>query len=548
MWDTLQQQSFLIGAALVLIYQAAKFSQLDVTDPVTSRYIALLPGASVRDFAGPYAYHVALTAFLAVSLAAYFVFCHISPDILAGAGKLFGNPDAAKLMQGVPYPLYVAALFMGLTQPIIPLLSQFADAQRNFFHDRIEVPKRVIDVSESLVAAIEARAGSNKKLLTTELRHLVSAEFIASLRNQGDVAFYRQQIETLGVDDEAALSRVIRESSPRDLRGIIKRLVLGALIAVMRQSGPQALIRVAKALGAPDPQQHQRNIKFLVASVISSGVLFSLGLLLIAHILWLLNGPVTDLFGRTPANSLWPVDLPNVGGELLTIVPPIFICLLIAVSLLVPRDVGSAGHAPPAPNSSLVTDFVEFFRASASVLGLCILVSILIKVGQLFYEYNTFLLPSEARSPSRLVLPVVQSFIPVSLSLFTTWYLVSCARAQHRGPSFAGTLLVVAGSTALIAWLYSLTFVATFLQQYPQYAPAREYVLFGVAANVLVSVCAFASVTLFFKSRHHLPEAEQNRGRRVRGSGREGSDGTQDTLRQIYNGVRSRIAERRAHT
>ena len=68
MLDTLQQQSFLVGAALVAIYQATKFSQLNVGDPVTSRYIALLPGAKVRDFAGPYAYHITLAMFLGVSL------------------------------------------------------------------------------------------------------------------------------------------------------------------------------------------------------------------------------------------------------------------------------------------------------------------------------------------------------------------------------------------------------------------------------------------------------------------------------------------------
>jgi hypothetical protein len=115
-------------------------------------------------------------------------------------------------------------------------------------------------------------------------------------------------------------------------------------------------------------------------------------------------------------------------------------------------------------------------------------------------------LPSEARSPSLLVLPVIQSFIPVTLSLFTAWYLVCAAREQRKGPSFAGTLLVIAASTALISGLYSLTFVAAFLQQHPEYAPAWDYVLFGVAANVLVSICAFASVALFFTARHRRPE------------------------------------------
>lgn len=544
MWDTLQQQSFLVGAALVLIYQAAKFSQLNLADPITNRYIALLPGTSVRDFAGPYAYHIALTAFLLVTLLAYFLFCSISPDILAGAGRLFGNPNTAKLMEGVPYPLYIAALFMGLTQPIIPMLSKFADAQRDFFHGRIAVPTRVIDVSESLVNAIETRAGTSKKRLAVEVRHLAGGEFVAILQNHGDVAFYRQHLETLGVGDESALNKVLRESSPKDLRGLIRRLVLGALIAVMRRSGPGDLIRVAKALRAPDTQRPKTKVRFLVASIISSGVLFSVGLLIIAHVLWLLNQPVADLFGRNESNNLWPQNLPNVGMELLTIVPPIFICLLIAVSALVPREPVSSRQAV---QPSLVADFVDFFHASAAVLGICIVVSMLIKVGQLFYEYNTFLLPTEARSPSKLVLPVIQSFIPVIVCLFTTWYLASHAREGGRKLSFAGILLAIAGSTGLIAWLYSVTFVAAFVQEHPAYAPASEYVLFGVAANVLVSLCAFASVTLFFQARHRLPAVDK-KARKVRTALMDKQVRSRRALRQLYDGVRVRVrTAREAH-
>ena len=45
----------------------------------------------------------------------------ISPNVLIGAVKLLSNNGGAeKVAQGVPLPLYIAALFMGLTQPIIP--------------------------------------------------------------------------------------------------------------------------------------------------------------------------------------------------------------------------------------------------------------------------------------------------------------------------------------------------------------------------------------------------------------------------------------------
>src|ERR1700738_3568050 len=91
MWTTLQDQSFLLGAALVILVHATKFGELNLGNPVTGRYIALLPGAKVRDFVGPYAYHIALFAFLAVSLVSYYLCCQISPNILKGATKVFGR-------------------------------------------------------------------------------------------------------------------------------------------------------------------------------------------------------------------------------------------------------------------------------------------------------------------------------------------------------------------------------------------------------------------------------------------------------------------------
>ena len=77
--------------------------------------------------------------------------------------------------------------------------------------------------------------------------------------------------------------------------------------------------------------------------------------------------------------------------------------------------------------SCSIDDLVGFFRSGSSIFVACIVVSLLIKVSQLFYEYGTMLLPREALSSSRLLLPVIQSFIPVAVCLFTTWYL-ACSR------------------------------------------------------------------------------------------------------------------------
>jgi hypothetical protein len=500
MLGTVEQQAFLIGAALVLVFQAAKFSQFNAADPNTSRYIALLPGTKVRDFAGPYGYYIGLAAFLGASFVLYALGCHVSPDIIKGIGRFLESDEAVAKIQMVPYPLYVAFMFMGLTQPFIPGFAQIGDAQRKFFHDRIKVPTRVIHISESLINAIESRSAS-KRRLAAELKKLASGEFVANLQNEGDIALYRQQLEQLRIEDEGALRRMVRDSSVNELRKVLETLVLTALVSVMRRSGPKSLIRVAESLGAPRSPTQPDHLWLLIRSLISSTVVFGFGLLVIAVMLSSLNEPVLNFFKIAPDQGLWPNSLRNVGKELWAIVPPIFLCLMLAVSSLVPSEPVPSRRATDTAKPSTFTDLVEFAQSSAAVLGICMVLSVLIKIGQLFYEYGTFNLPPEARSVSVLILPLAQSFIPIAVCLFSTWYLASCTTCERRGLSFKGTLLTIAVATTVIAWIYGLVFVAEYLQARPAIGHARDYVLFIVLVNVLVSLCAFASTALFFKYR-----------------------------------------------
>jgi hypothetical protein len=520
MWTILVDQSFLLGAALVTLVHATKFGELNLGNPITGRYLALLPGAKVRDFVGPYAYHLSLLAFLCVSLISYYLCCQISPNILNGATKLFGI-DADKTFQDVPYPLYVAALFIGLTQPIVPLFSRFGEVQRNFFHDQIEVPGRLIKLAERLTSAIEARAGGDKRKLAKEARYLVSGEVLATVQTYGDVVFYKLQLERLGFADPDALDKTIRDSSRRELRGLIEGLVFCALVTVMRQSGTKAVSKVADAIGIPSAVPGLNNLGYLLTGIAASGLVFSLCILTMAHIFALLSGPVASLFSKPLDQSLWPNGLRFVGDELWMIVPPIFVCLIIAVTFLVPREPAQPRAATPSRSCS-TADLIGFFRSGISIFVACIVVSLLIKFSQLFYEYGTLYLPSEALSSTRLLLPVIQSFIPVAVCLFTTWYLASVGEDTARHSlSFIGTVLAIAGTVGFLAVLYDLTFLSEYLRVRPQDAPGWEHLLFSVVANVMISVGAFLSLVLFFRSHNILQQsgvALHRRGSRIVGT------------------------------
>ena len=503
MWTTLQDQSFLLGATLVILVHATKFGELNLGNPVTGRYIALLPGAKVRDFVGPYAYHIALFAFLAVSLVSYYLCCQISPNILKGATKVFGNVDADNTFHDVPYPLYVATLFIGLTQPIVPLFSRFGEVQRNFFHDQIEVPGRLIKLAERLTSIIEARAGGNKRHLAREVRRLINGEVFATVQTYGDVVFYKLQLERLGFAEQGASEKTISESSLRELRSLIERVVFCTLVAAMRQCGTKGVSKVADAIGIPSAVPGLNNLRYLLSGIAASGMVFSLCILTIAHIFVLLAAPVAHLFTKPLDQSLWPTSLGYVGDELWTMVPPVFVCLIISVTFLVPREAQSSARSNP----SLIADLVGFFRSGISIFIACIGVSLLIKFAQLFYEYGSFHLPNEALSSMRLVLPVIQSFIPVAVCLFTTWYIASRSDSTpRRHPSFVGTLLAIAGTVGFLAVLYDLTFLSEYLRVRPQDGPGWEHLLFSVVANVVISVSAFVSLVLFFRGRSILQD------------------------------------------
>jgi hypothetical protein len=540
MWEILSEYAFLVGAGLLIGYQAMKFGEVNAADPTTSRYIGMLPSPKVRDFAGPHAYLASLGACLAASFIAYFLVCQVPPDILKGALKL-ANIEPPEGLQSTLFPIYLAILLIGLAQTRIPILSQFETLQRNFFHNRIEVPRRVIELSGVLTRAIELRTGADKRRLSNEVKNLANGDFLTGLQSYGDGIYYKLQLDNLKLGDEDDIERRVSESSIRELRELIERLVLCALVAVMRRSGPTSLPKVAEALDVRVPPLRTNDYGRFVASVLASSLFFFVALVALANIFWWLCGPIAALLS---SSSMWPNDFSAAALELGLITLPVFVSVSLAVFLLVPRGQSETADVG-AEASSLGADFVKFVHSSSSVLVMCVGITVLIYIGQLFYEYGTAPVPLAARSPSKLILVAFQGLIPVAVSLFTTWYLVTTgARPTRRGLSFAATMAAIAGTTGFIAFTHDFNFVQGYVAVHPDAAPGWEHVLFAVAANVLVSVCAFASTVLFFATCDKLPAAIEPRQQRVEERAQEISENPPPQPRRPSRNVYRRAQER----
>ena len=79
--------------------------------------------------------------------------------------------------------------------------------------------------------------------------------------------------------------------------------------------------------------------------------------------------------------------------------------------------------------------------------------------------------------------------------------MASARKDQSRGPSFLLAILLIAGATGFLAFLSDLAFLDQYLNAHPESRPGSEHYVFSVIANVLVSVCAFLSVAVFFKTQ-----------------------------------------------
>jgi hypothetical protein len=285
----------------------------------------------------------------------------------------------------------------------------------------------------------------------------------------------------------------------------------------MRGSGAGSLSKVSELLGATHSVVPPGRFRAFLTSVLASGLIFFLGLLVVAYILVWLAGPVSELFHKDhPDQSFWPTaiyaagDESSVGDELLRIAFPMAICLVVATWLM-PRRRLEDRSGDQGTNRSLATDFLIFFQSGASVFFLCVVLAVAIKTGQLFTEYSGSSVSKESRSLSTwLILAVIQSFVAVAVCFFTTWYLASSRRKAARPTlSLTGNLLAIAGVIGIIAFLYDYMALEEYLRSHPKFGTLSkhwEHVLFSVVANVLVSLCAFGSIAVFDKARQTLKQ------------------------------------------
>ena len=244
--DPFHSTEFWTGAALLGAYQFAKFNELRSPDPDFAARSALIPNPRAIDFAGRLTYSATLVAFLAATFLIYFVLCKISPTILSGWAQVSGaSPDEklTKFVNTVNYPLYIAAVYMGVAQQGIPLLSNIGNVQRNLFHAWMGIPTKVMRASSFFANQIFARSPDAERL-AKEVEVLRSDAWVERIDAYADAELYATHLARLKLDDEPELHKATR----RELKILTRQLVDVASLATVRESGVASLSRLADDL------------------------------------------------------------------------------------------------------------------------------------------------------------------------------------------------------------------------------------------------------------------------------------------------------------
>jgi hypothetical protein len=504
MSDLLLSTEFWFGATVLGAYQFAKFSELSSPDPDFAARSALIPNLRAIDFAGRLTYLATLAAFLAATFVIYFILCKISPTILLGWAQVSGaspSEDLETFVGSVNYPLYIAAAYIGFTQPGIPLLSNIGNVQRNLFHAWMGVPSRVMSASSFFANQMFTRSQDTKQL-ARELQVLISDAWVERIDAYADSEFYRAHLARLKLDDEAELLKGTR----RELKILTRQLVDVASLATVRESGVASLARLAGDLRVsmiPNPGWPK--------AFLAGGTLFFIGMTFLWNLLPVFDSTAERFLSAGAVYDFWPADLQFSGQYLMSQAGPIFLVTGVALGAWVSafgRTQMAAGDEPQP-----VKGVADHFSRYAGLFAFTVIGVVLFDIFQAFFQYGAYGLgkTKDFAALVQLSLPIylLHTFISLFVCFVLLRYMDDGAQLPRRRT--ASTILLLVAGVALASLFYAAAQVQhKFNVPFVPFGPngADLAVLMGVI-NVSAALMAFACAALCKRQAEKLPDGPQ---------------------------------------
>jgi uncharacterized membrane protein YidH (DUF202 family) len=499
--DPLLSPEFWFGAAVLCAYQFAKFSELSLPDPDFAARSALIPNLRAIDFAGRPTYFAALAAFLAVTLLTYFVLCRISPTILFGWAQVSGaspSEDLRTFVDSVNYPLYIAAAYIGFTQPGIPLLSNVGNVQRNVFHALMGVPTRVMSASSFFTNQIFTRSPDTKQL-AKELQALISDPWVQRIDAYADAEFYRAHLARLKLDDEAELLKGTR----RELKILTRQIVDGASLATVRESGVASLERLAGDLHVsmiPNPGWPK--------AFLAGGTLFFVGMTFLWNLIPAFDGLAARFLSAGAKHDFWPNNLEFSGQYLISQAGPVFLATGLAHATWV-SAFGRAQMAAldtPKPAGGIAAHFSRY----AGLFAFTVIGIVLFDIFQAFFHYGAYGLGKTTEFVALVQLSLPFYLLHSFISLFVCFVLLRYmddGMGQMRWRTTSTISLLVAGVA-----LASLFYAAAQVQHkfnVPFGPNGADLAVLMVVINVSAALMAFVCAALCKRQAETSPNGPQ---------------------------------------
>lgn len=497
MSDLFISTEFWFGAAVLGAYQFAKFSELSSLDPEVAARSALIPNLRAIDFAGKVTYSATLVAFLAATLLIYFLLCKVSPTILLGWAQVSGaspNDDLATFVDSVNYPLYIAAAYIGFTQPGIPLLSNIGNVQRNLFHAWMGVPSRVLSTSSFFANQVFTRSQDTKEL-AKELRLLISDAWVERMDAYADAEFYRAHLARLKLEDEAELLKGTR----RELKILTRQLIDVASLATVRESGVASLARLAG-----DLRVSMRCDPGWAKPFLAGGTLFFIGMTLLWNLIPAFDSQAARFLSAGSKLDFWPNNLEFSGQYLISQAGPIF--LATGVALATWLSAFDRAQMAPVDKPRPLPGMAAHFNRYAGLFAFVVVGIVFFDIFQAFFDYGAY--KSDGTGgfwtfiQSNLPFYLLHSFISLVVCFVVLLYMDGHMR-QLQWRTGSAVSLLVAGVAAA-----SLFYAAAQVQykfEVPFGPNGVDFAVLMVVLNVSAAVLAFASAALCRPQAEALP-------------------------------------------
>jgi hypothetical protein len=498
--EILTSATFWFGAFLLALHQYGRFSELSaIDDPAVREHAGLIPDLRTRDFAGRLTFIGTLAAFLAATLILYLIFCLVAPTVLLGWAQVSGTAASGEaaiaeleaFVNSVPYPLYIAAAFMGLTQPAIPILSSLGNMQRDLFHALIGVPRRVVNTSTYFCNQIFARS-TTRKQLAKEVVHLASDAWQERIDTYADSVFYRHQLRRLKLDDPAEIQELLQSSS-RELKSLVIQLVYVASLATVRESDRKFLGRLAEDLKVSMPPHSRTTRNFLAGAV-----LFLIGATLLWTALPMFHGLVTQFLISEP--KFWPKEIVYSGQYVMSQTVPMFVA--VAVALATSNRIRRQKSICPAGNREAEHWLSRHFERYVTLFLAVVIGIVCYDLAQAFFDYGYFKEGTKGSfltfAQNHLPFYLLHSFVSLTACFVVLLYIDELAEKQLNRP-LRFTLMLV-GSVAAASLFYAL--VRLHYQFKERLADGIDFVILMVALNVIAALLALAAAR--FNARHRI--------------------------------------------